>query len=301
MDQKNFAALRFEEQRPLLRSVAYRMLGSFDEADDAVQEAWLRLDRNDAQSDRPPIENLSGWLTTVVGRICLDLLRSRNSRREEPLEAEGVFRIPDLMLSPSEADHPEQQALLADSVGIALLVVLETLTPSERICFVLHDVFAMPFAEIADAVGKTPETARQLASRARRKVHNASTTPDPDLAKQRAVVDAFHAASMAGDFEALVAVLDPEVELRVDQGVLSANTRRLRGAAAAASQALLFAKFARFERAVLVNGGAGLATIIDGVLFSILAFTVQQGKVKAIDILADPERLARIDISFVAE
>lgn len=297
MNQKEFLAAQFEAQRPRLRSVAYRMLGSFSEADDAVQETWLRLARIDEQG----IENLDGWLTTVVSRICLDLLRGRNARREDPLEAEGEFRIPDPVLSRREADDPEQQALLADSVGIALLVVLETLPPSERLAFVLHDIFAMPFDEIAQVVGKSTDATRQLASRARRKVQSASTAPEPDLAKQRAVVNAFHAASMAGDFEALVAVLDPDIELRVDQGPLSANTRRLRGASAAASQALLFSQFARFERPLLVNGAAGLATVVDGTLRSLLAFTVVDGKVAVIDILADAERLAALDISFLLD
>ncbi|GAA1050864.1 sigma-70 family RNA polymerase sigma factor [Arthrobacter russicus] len=285
---------QFEAQRPRLRAVAYRMLGSFSEADDAVQEAWLRLSRQDATT----IENLAGWLSTVVGRICLDFLRSRGAQREGPLEAaEERIRLPELMLRRADAADPEEQAILADSVGVALLVVLETLSPAERLAFVLHDVFALPFEEIAEAVGKSPEATRQLASRARRKVQGVATVPDPDLAKQRAVVAAFHAASLTGDFDAMVAVLDPEVELRVDQGAFNANTQRIQGAANVASQALMFSQFARFEVPVLVNGVAGLATVVDGRLFSVLAFTVSGGTVKGIDILADLERLGRIDIS----
>lgn len=297
MKEKDFLATQFETQRPRLRSVAYRMLGSFSEADDAVQEAWLRL----ARTDDAVIENLNAWLPTVVGRICLDLLRDRNSRREDPLESEGSLRIPDLILSSSEDVNPEQHVLLTDAVGIALLVVLETLPPSERLAFVLHDIFAVSFDEIAQVIGKSTEASRQLASRARRKVQSASTTPDPDLIKQRKVVDAFHAASMAGDFEALVAVLDPDSELRVDQGLLNANTRRVRGAGDVASQALMFSQFAPFEKPVLVNGVAGLATVVDGTLFSILALTVRDGKVMGIDILADPDRLAQFDISFLLD
>src|SRR5436309_6128216 len=210
MDDKEFLAGQFEQQRTRLRSVAYRMLGSLSEADDAVQEAWLRLARSDADE----IENLGGWLTTVVARVSLNTLRSRNRRREEPL---GVH-IPDPIVDPADGPDPEHEALLADSVGLALLVVLETLSPAERLAFVLHDMFAVPFDEIASIVDRSPEATRQLASRARRRVQGERTIPDPDLDRQREVVDAFLAASREGDFEALVAVLDPEVVLRQDLG-----------------------------------------------------------------------------------
>ena len=232
MDEHEWLAERFEANRTHLRAVAYRMLGSLSEADDAVQEAWLRLSRSDTSG----VENLGGWLTTVVARVCLDMLRSRKSRREEPLDA----HVPEPIVSREDGIDPEHEALLADSVGLALLVVLETLAPAERLAFVLHDMFAVPFDEIAPIVGRSPTAARQLASRARRRVQGAATVPDADLTRQREVVDAFLAASRGGDFDALLAVLDPDVVLRADRAAVPAGaSREVRGAAAVAEQALL--------------------------------------------------------------
>ena len=283
-------AHRFEENRGRLRAVAYRMLGSLSEAEDAVQEAWLRLSRSGGDG----VENLSGWLTTVVGRVCLDLLRSRSSRREDPLDP----GLPDPVVSSAEGTDPEHEALLADSVGLALLVVLETLPPAERLAFVLHDMFAVPFDEIAPIVDRTPATARQLASRARRRVQGAAPVPEPDLSRQREVVDAFLAASRGGDFEALVAVLDPDVVLRADYGSLRTGAAKLlRGARVVASQAVTFSKFAPLAQPVLVNGQAGLLTAPNGRPFSLMAFTVSGGKIVEIDILADPERLGRLGLA----
>ncbi len=283
-------AHRFEENRGRLRAVAYRMLGSLSEAEDAVQEAWLRLSRSGGDG----VENLSGWLTTVVGRVCLDLLRSRSSRREDPLDP----GLPDPVVSSAEGTDPEHEALLADSVGLALLVVLETLPPAERLAFVLHDMFAVPFDEIAPIVDRTPATARQLASRARRRVQGAAPVPEPDLSRQREVVDAFLAASRGGDFEALVAVLDPDVVLRADYGSLRTGASKLlRGARVVASQAVTFSKFAPLAQPVLVNGQAGLLTAPNGRPFSLMAFTVSGGKIVEIDILADPERLGRLGLA----
>ncbi len=279
---------RFEAHRPHLRAVAYRMLGSLSEADDAVQEAWLRLSR----SDTGDVENLAGWLTTVVGRVCLDMLRSRKSRNEESLE----IRVPDPILSREDGIDPEHQALLADSVGLALLVVLDTLDPAERLAFVLHDMFAVPFDEIARMVGRSPAAARQLASRARRRVQGAAT-PDTDLNRQREVVDAFLAAARGGDFDALLAVLDPDVVLHADGGVVAAGaSKTVRGARAVAGQALLFRRFAHLSRPVLVNGALGLVTAPDGKPMSIMGITIARGKMVELDILADPERLSRIDL-----
>ncbi len=283
-------AHRFEENRGRLRAVAYRMLGSLSEAEDAVQEAWLRLSRSGGDG----VENLSGWLTTVVGRVCLDMLRSRSSRREDPLDP----GLPDPVVSSAEGTDPEHEALLADSVGLALLVVLETLPPAERLAFVLHDMFAVPFDEIAPIVDRTPATARQLASRARRRVQGAAPVPEPDLSRQREVVDAFLAASRGGDFEALVAVLDPDVVLRADYGSLRTGASKLlRGARVVASQAVTFSKFAPLAQPVLVNGQAGLLTAPNGRPFSLMAFTVSGGKIVEIDILADPERLGRLGLA----
>ncbi|RKT85721.1 RNA polymerase sigma-70 factor, ECF subfamily [Saccharopolyspora antimicrobica] len=288
MDEK-FLAEQFETHRTRLRAVAYRMLGSLSEADDAVQEAWLRLSRSDGDE----IGNLGGWLTTVVGRVCLNMLRSRAGRREEPLET----RVPDPLVTGVDTVDPEQEVLLADSVGLALLVVLETLAPPERLAFVLHDLFAMPFDEIAPIVGRTPAATRQLASRARRRVRGVPA-PDPDLARQREVVDAFIDAARGGDLAGLVAVLDPDVVVRSDPGGQRPGTLR-RGLAEVARGATLFATFAEELRPVLVNGAAGAVAIVGGQVVSVAAFTVAGGKVVALDILADPERLSRLDLSFL--
>lgn len=294
MHEDEWLARRFEEHRGRLRAVAYRMLGSLSEADDAVQEAWLRLSRH-AGADRDEIDNLGAWLTTVVGRISLNLLRARATRREEPL---GVH-VPDPVVSPAAGGDPEHEALVADAVGLALLVVLDTLDPAERLAFVLHDMFALPFDEIAPIVGRTPTAARQLASRARRRVQGAAAVPDADLPRQREVVDAFMAASRAGDFEALVAVLDPDVVLRADYGdhLPPGITGRLRGAETVARQALLFSRYARFARPAVVNGAAGLVTSPEGRVMSVMGFTIRGGRITEIDIVADPVRLGALDIS----
>jgi RNA polymerase sigma-70 factor (ECF subfamily) len=290
MAEPDWLAEQFEARRSHLRGVAYRMLGSLSEADDAVQESWLRLSRSDTSG----VENLGGWLTTVVARVCLDVLRRRRSRREEPLGAP----LPDPIVSRDDRIDPEQQAILADSVGLALLVVLETLAPAERLAFVLHDLFAMPFGEIAPIVGRSPTAARQLASRARRRVQRVSRAPDTDLARQREVVNAFFAASRDGDFEALLAVLDPDVVVRADYGTQSPGApREVRGARAVAEQALTFARFASFARPALVNGAAGVFAAQGGRLYSVMGFTVAAGKIIEIDILADPERLRRLDLT----
>ncbi len=278
---------RFEEHRPRLRAVAYRMLGSHAEAEDALQDSWLRVARAGADG----VENVGGWLTTVVARQCLTLLRSRTSRREEPLDT----HVPDPVVGIGDALDPAQQALIADSVGLALLVVLESLDPAERLALVLHDMFAVPFAEIAPIVGRTPAAARQLASRARRRVRSEAPRPDRDLARQREVVAAWLAASHAGDFDALVALLDPDAVLRVDGGVRAAGTsKHVRGAALVAGQAVLFAAGARFARPALVNGAAGFVSAPGGRAAAVLAFTVVDGRIHRIDILADPDRLARL-------
>src|SRR5262245_36834991 len=259
MVESDFLAAQFEEHRTHLRAVAYRMLGSTSEADDAVQEAWLRLSRTDADA----VENLGGWLTTVVGRICLNMLRSRSRKREDPLDP----HVPDPIISRAEGLAPEDEALVADSVGLALFVVLETLSPAERLAFVLHDMFGVPFDQIGPMVGRTPTAARQLASRARRRVQGSAPAPDPDLTRQREVVHAFFAAARAGDFEALVAVLDPEVVLRTDAAAM------IRGPEAVASQALRFASPSRTVTPVLVNGAAGVVVAPGGRLVSVMAFT----------------------------
>jgi RNA polymerase sigma-70 factor (ECF subfamily) len=292
VDEHDVLAERFEANRDHLRSVAYRMLGSLSEADDAVQEAWLRLSR----ADTSDVANLRGWLTTVVGRVCLDMLRSRTSRREEPLEA----YVPDPIVGPVSGGDPEQQAVLADSVGLALLVVLETLAPAERLAFVLHDMFAVPFDEIGSIVDRSPDAAKMLASRARQRIRGAPATPDGDLSRQREVVDAFLAASRNGDFAALVAVLDPDVTLRADLGALPSTTPRLvRGAPAVAKQALMFARLSREgdSRPALINGSVGLVTAPGGVVTAVMGLTIVQGRIVEIDILADPERLRRLEIS----
>ena len=292
-EDRQWLADRFEEQRGHLRAVAYRMLGSLTEADDAVQDAWLRL----SQSRADEVENLSAWLTTIVGRVCLNVLRSRNVRREEPL---GVH-VPDPVISPESELGPEEEALLADSVGLALLVVLDTLAPAERLAFVLHDMFELPFEEIAPMVGRTPAAARQLASRARRRVKGADVpAPDPDLARQRRVVDAFFLAARGGDFDALVAVLDPGVVLRIDAGAEQpAASMVLHGAAAVAKQARigLRAMFARpvvHLRPALVNGAAGVVVTLGERPMTVMGFTVAGGRIVEIDAIADPERVRRI-------
>jgi RNA polymerase sigma-70 factor (ECF subfamily) len=290
VDEREWLADRFEEHRTHLRAVAYRMLGSVSEADDAVQEAWLRLSASDARE----IENLGGWLTTVVGRVCLNMLRSRRTRREDPLEV----HVPEPIVSREDGLDPEHEALLADSVGLALLVVLETLTPAERLAFVLHDMFAVPFDEIGPMVGRSPAAARQLASRARRRVQGEAPAPDPDLGRQREVVDAFFAAAREGDFEALVAVLDPDVVLRSDGGAARpAATHVVHGAEAVARRAMTFARLSPFVRPALVNGAAGVVVAPRGRPFSVMAFTVRNGKLVAIDGLADPERLKELDLT----
>jgi RNA polymerase sigma factor (sigma-70 family) len=291
MDDGEWLAQRFEEHRSRLRAVAYRMLGSVSEADDAVQEAWLRLGRSDANA----IENLGGWLTTVVARVSLNTLRSRNSRREQPI---GVH-MPEPVIDRADGTDPEHEALLADSVGMALLVVLETLTPAERLAFVLHDMFAMSFDEIAPIVDRSPEAARQLASRARRRVQRTDPIPDADLEIQWAAVDAFLAAARDGDFDALVAVLDPDVVLRADQGVAAGGSREVRGAETVAGQALAWSRVDLAMRRALVNGAAGLVATRNGQPFSIGAFTVRGGRIVEIDILADPERLRRLDLTIL--
>jgi RNA polymerase sigma-70 factor (ECF subfamily) len=290
MDENEWLAERFEEHRMHLRAVAYRMLGSVSEADDAVQEAWLRLSRSDAQS----IENLGGWLTTVVARVCLNVLRSRAARREESLDV----RVPEPIISREDGVDPEYEALLADSVGLALLVVLELLTPAERLAFVLHDMFAVPFDEIAPIVGRTPTAARQLASRARRRVQGEAPQPSPDLARQREVVDAFFAAARKGDFDALVAVLDPDVVLRSDGGTeRPIATAVVHGAENVARRALRFAQMAPYARPALINGAAGVVVARSGEPFSVMGFTVVGDRIVAIDSLSDPERLRDLDLT----
>jgi len=290
MDEREFLAQQFEEHRRRLRAVAYRMLGSVSEADDAVQEAWLRLSRTDTGE----IENLGGWLTTVVARVSLNMLRSRNARREEPLAG----RLPDPLIDRADGIDPEHEALLADSVGLALLVVLETLSPPERLAFVLHDIFAVPFDEIAPIVDRSPEAARQLASRARRRVRAGRTVPDADLETQREVFDAFLAAAREGDFDRLVAVLDPDVVLRQYFGPVG-GSREMRGAAAVAGRALGYAQIGLDIRPALINGVAGAVAFRDGQPFSIGAVTVRNGKIVELDFLGDPERLRELDLTIL--
>ena len=293
MHDQDWLAERFEANRSHLRGVAFRMLGSATEADDAVQEAWIRLSRTDTSD----VGDLRAWLTTVVGRVCLNMLRSRRTHRESALEP----HLPDPILSPEGGVDPEQEALMGDSIGLALLVVLDSLTPAERVAFVLHDVFAVPFAEIGPIVGRSPAAARQLASRARRSVRGAPV-PDVDLAGQWAVVDAFLAAARTGDFDRLVAVLDPAVVLRSDGGTARPNLMSLvHGARAVAEQAMAFRRFADTSTRILVNGTpGGVAWSPDGSPFAVLAVTVRGGRIVALDILADPDRLARLDLTVVA-
>ena len=291
MTDDDFLAAQFEEHRTHLQAVAYRMLGSRAEAEDAVQEAWLRLSRTDTSD----VENLGGWLTTVVARVALNMLRSRRARREESLDV----RVPEPIISRPDGVDPEHEALLADSVGLALLVVLETLGPAERLAFVLHDMFGVPFDEIAPIVGRTPAAARQLASRARRRVQGAPVA-DPDLTRQREVVDAFFAAARDGDFDALVAVLDPDVVLHADGGT-ERETVVVRGADAVASRALMFAHMHPHMRPALVNGAVGVVVAPQGRPFAVMGFTVTGGRIVEIDALADPERLNRLDFALLDE
>jgi RNA polymerase sigma-70 factor (ECF subfamily) len=287
MNDQEFLARRFEQERPRLRAVAYRMLGSLAEADDAVQDAWLRLSR----ADTSEVENLAGWLTTVVARVALNMLRSRKSRGEEPLDT----HVPDPIIDPADGTHPEHEAMLADSVGLALLVVLETLTPAERLAFVLHDMFAVPFDDIAEIVDRSPDATRQLASRARRRVRG-TPTPDADVPAQWEVVDAFLAAGRNGDFDALLAVLDPDVELRADGGV-EGLSRYVRGAANVASQAMMWSRADLTMRRALINGAPGMVALRDGQPFSVSGVTIRGGKIVEMDILADPARLAQLDLT----
>src|SRR6478735_358022 len=290
MAERDELAERFEERRSHLRSVAYRMLGSLSDAEDAVQETWLRLSRSDANS----IENLQGWLTTVVGRICLDMLRSRNVRREQPFDT----YVPDPIVSRADGGDPEHDVLLVDSVGLAMMVVLDALTPAERLAFVLHDLFDVPFDEIAPIVERTPTTTRQLASRARRRVQDSAPSAETNRRSQQAVVDAFLAASRKGDFMALLAVLDPDIVLRADGGPVERGISKLvRGAQTVASQALMYSQLAPYARPVLVNGVPGFMTVMDGKPLSILGLTVSNGKIIEMNILADPDRLSRLDLS----
>ena len=293
MNDQDWLADRFETHRAHLRGVAYRMLGSLIDADDAVQEAWIRLSR----SDTGDVENLRAWLTTVVARVCLNTLRSRRIRREAPLET----HMPDPIVSPQDGSDPEQEALIGDSVGLALYVVLDTLAPAERVAFVLHDVFAMPFDDIAPIVGRSPAAARQLASRARRRVRGAPV-PEAGLEAQWGVVDAFLAAAREGDFERLLAVLDPEVVLRSDGGVARPGLVSLvRGSQAVAEGAMTFRRFAETSTRILVNGVPGLvAWAPDGSPLAVGAVTVRGGRIVAIDVLADPDRLSQLDLTVAA-
>ncbi|MBL3668849.1 sigma-70 family RNA polymerase sigma factor [Streptomyces sp. M2CJ-2] len=284
---------RFEAHRGHLKAVAYRMLGSQTEADDAVQETWLRLSRTE---DAAAIGNLGGWLTTVTGRICLDLLRSRTARREQPIDETFV---PDPVVRPFAPTDPEQEVLRADSVGVALLVVLEYLEPDERLAFVLHDMFAVPFDDIAPVVERSPAATRQLASRARRRVRDAAPSSEPDLGRQKQVLDAFMAAARGGDFEELVAVLHPEVTLRADAGTLvrgAAGSKALRGARTVAESALMFARHTAAARQVMVNDSLGLISVVDGIPRSVMAVTITDGRITGMYILADPERLDRLEV-----
>ena len=287
MDERDWLTDRFEQHRPHLRAVAYRMLGSVSESDDALQETWLRI----RDQDPATVENMQAWLTTVVGRVCLNMLRSRRARREEL-----SVHVPDPVVG-FEADDLEHETLLAESVGLALLVVLDALTPAERLAFVLHDVFGVPFADIATALDRSEAAAQQLASRARRRVRN-SPEPDNDLAGQRRVVDAFFAASRDGDFDALLEVLDPDVELRIDGGIMRAEASLvLHGADAVATHTATYSKLYPAVRPALVNGAAGAVVAPQGRVFSVMSFTVTNGRIAQIDVLLDPERLEQLDLS----
>jgi RNA polymerase sigma factor (sigma-70 family) len=289
MTGQEWLAQEFEQHRPRLRAVAYRMLGSTSEADDAVQDAWIRVSR----ADTSEVENLRAWLTTIVARVSLNMLRSRKTRREASLDV----HVPDPIIDPADGTDPEHEALLADSVGLALLIVLETLSPAERLAFVLHDMFGVPFDQIAPIVERSSDAARQLASRARRRVRGAAPVPDADLSAQWEVVEAFLAAARNGDFEGLVAVLDPDVVLRADGGDLAGLTRYIRGAETVATQASMWSRVALTMRRALVNGTPGFVSTRDGQPFSVAAVTISGGRIVEIDILADPERLAKLDLA----
>jgi RNA polymerase sigma factor (sigma-70 family) len=286
MDERDWLAQRFEEHRPRLRAVAYRVLGSTSEADDAIQEAWIRLSRSKAGE----IDNLEAWLVTVVGRVALNMLRSRKTRREEPLD-----HLPDPIVDRLDRVDPEHEALLADSVGLALLVVLEKLTPAERLAYVLHDMFAVPFGQIGAVLDRSPDAARQLASRARRRIRGARPTLDADASAQQEVVEAFIAAARDGDFDALVAVLDPEVVERIDTG--SGTLLEVRGAQEVASRAMSVSQLGIAVRRALVNGVPGWVSLLDGQVFAIAGLTVQNGRITTMDILADRARLAQLDLT----
>ena len=288
MNEPQLLADRFEANRPRLRAVAYRMLGSVSEADDAVQEAWLRLNRSDASA----VQNLEGWLTTVLARVCLDVLRMRRTRGEEPLGP----HVPEPIVDREDGTHPEHEALLSDAVGLALLVVLETLAPAERLAFVLHDMFAVPFEEIAPIVDRSPAAARQLASRARRRVRGSVPEPERDRARQRELVDAFLAAARDGDFDRLVAILHPDAVLRADRGPAGVE---IHGAEQVAARVLSFARLAGWARPALVNGTAGFVVAPEGRLFAVAGFTVAEGQIVEIDLLADPERLRDLELDML--
>jgi RNA polymerase sigma factor (sigma-70 family) len=287
MDERDWLAERFQEHRTRLRAVAYRMLGSTSEADDAVQETWIRLSRSNAGE----IDNLEAWLVTAVGRVALNMLRARKTRREEPLDA----HLPDPIVDRADGIDPEHEALLADSVGLALLVVLETLTPAERLAYVLHDMFAVPFEEIGAILDRSPDAARQLASRGRRRIRGADTTPEADAAAQQGVVEAFLAAARDGDFDALVAVLDPDIVERVDTG--SGTLVEVRGAGNVARRAMAATQVGLVARPARINGAAGWVALLDGEVYAIAALTMQNGRITTMDILLDPARLARLDLT----
>src|ERR671921_1071291 len=289
MDERDWLAQRFQEHRPHLRAVAYRMLGSTTEADDALQEAWLRLSRSNASE----IDNLEAWLVTVVGRVALNMLRSRKTRREEPIDAQY---LPEPIVDRAEGIDPEHEALLADSVGLALLVVLETLTPAERLAYVLHDMFSVPYDEIGAILERSPDAARQLASRGRRRIRAANTTPDADAAAQQEVVEAFLAAARDGDFDALVAVLDPDIVVRGDWG--RGTIVEVRGAENVARRAMSASqRDGLVVRPALINGAAGWVSLLDGEVYAIAALTLHNGRITTMDILLDPARLARLDLT----
>jgi RNA polymerase sigma factor (sigma-70 family) len=290
MDELDWLAERFQTHRGHLQAVAYRILGSLSEADDAVQEAWLRLSR----SDRSEVENLRGWLTTVIARVCLDMLRSRKSRREEPLDAQ----VSEAIVNTKDAIDPEHEAIMAESVGLALLVVLNTLAPAERLAFVLHDMFAMPFDEIAPIVGRSPTAAKKLASRARHRIRGTTRIPSADLTRQRQVVDAFLAASRSGDINAILAVLDPDVVRRADYAAVPTGTAtEVRGAQAVAKETLTHSQRARFAQPALVNGALGIVVVVRGQLDLALTLTIKDEKITEIDVIADPARLHQLDLA----
>jgi RNA polymerase sigma factor (sigma-70 family) len=286
MEERDLLAEQFQQHRPRLRAAAYRILGSASEADDAVQEAWIRLSRSDAGA----IENLEAWLVTVVGRVALNMLRSRRTRCEEPFDE----RLPDPIVDPADDLDPEHEALLADSVGLALLVVLETLTPAERLAYVLHDMFAVPFEQIGGILDRSPDAARQLASRGRRRIRGADTTPGADAVTQREVVDAFLAAARDGNFDALLAVLDPDIVERVDTG--SGTVLEVRGADSVARNAKMASQLGLVGRPALVNGAPGWVSLVDGAVFAVAALTTRNGRITTMDVIADPARLARLDL-----